>query len=101
MVREAVVVVVVFVFGTPCLGLSSQALWECGKRVSQRFPHFHRAGTLSFFLVLFLSLWKSGVFHEFSAEMAPRSDDGAPNRVPSRRWGCGSWGQRSLVDRSV
>ena len=60
---------------------------------SGRFP-------LSFFLLLFLSLWKTTLFRDFSTEASVRSAGGRPNTLRWNRWGCGSWGPRSLVDWS-
>ena len=58
---------------------------------SGRFP-------LSFFLLLFLSLWKTILFRDFSTEASVRSAGGRRNTLRWNRWGCGSWGPRSLVD---
>jgi hypothetical protein len=83
---------------------SSLVAGPVGKRETRflRFPLFHRAVLVSFFLDhLFLSLRITHGSAGFSAAGRKQATDSREHPIGCASWGCGSLGPRSLVDRSV
>ena len=75
----------------------------CGKVENagvSRFPLFHRAalGASGGSFFLFWTLFSFFPRNSRVQQLFHRADESCPMGYDAERWGCGSWGQRSLVD---